>query len=299
MINKKYFSKCLITLGLLLFLTLLIPFTSYSSGVAYANSNTVPEKEKNDYRLNLKSITLVKGKSQMLKVYPLGDAKVSFKSDDSEIASVSEDGIVTGNKVGATNITVTVKDTVGITNLTCSVTIGPPAISVKWTQSRIILGIEKSEVLRVILKPSNTTEDAKFYSDEQAIVSITTGGRITAKGYGMTTVIAQIDTTNPDGSNKKSECCVIVTSQDNAPLLEAYFNEHPELALIPEYDLNAAFLAFFNSDSNTATTTNLVDSLNRYLNKLFDLEYYKKAREEAISKISSNSIEIVVENTSL
>lgn len=60
--------KCFMFLGLLLFLTLLTPLAPFDMKTASA---TEIGKEKNDYRLNLKSVTLVKGKSFSLKAYNL------------------------------------------------------------------------------------------------------------------------------------------------------------------------------------------------------------------------------------
>lgn len=300
--KKNFICKCLFTLGLFLFLTLLLPFSSYNTAVAQAAS-TSPEKEKNEYRLIFKSITLVKGKSFALKVFNLSDnAKTSFKSDDQEIASVDEKGVISANKVGNTVITVSVKDGSGVTNLTCDVTVGPPAISVKWTQSRIIMGVDDVDILKVILKPSNTAEDAKFQSNDNSIVDITTGARITAVSKGMTYVFAIIDATTSDGTSKNAKCQVIVTSKENVPLLENYFQDHPELDLIPEADLSDALMNFFNGENKDSSSSNIVSSLNKYLDKTFDLGAYRKQweeREAARTKITLNSLEVVTESSTI
>jgi hypothetical protein len=294
--KNKSFRKCLTMLGLFLFLAVIGPVAVFPATVAQA-STPGSDKDKNDYRLNLKSITLVKGKTFTLKAYNLNEkAKINFKSDDQEIASVSEDGLITANKVGNTIITATIKDGSGSTSLACDVTVGPPAVSIKWTQSRIILGIDNVDTLRVILKPSNTAEDARFSSFDPSLVSISTGGRVTARDYGMTFVFAGIDATDSDGMPKYATCSVIVTSQENAPLLEKYFNDHPELDLIPQESFTISLLKFFNSGSNNSESKSLVDSLKRYLNEEYDLEAYRKAweeREAALSKLSLDSVEVI------
>ncbi|MDF2944260.1 MAG: hypothetical protein K0S01_3118 [Herbinix sp.] len=296
---KKLLCKCFITLGLLLFFTLLIPLTSYNVATAEA---AIIDKEKNeDYRLNLKSITLVKGKSFTLKVYNLSEnAKISFKSDDAEIASVSDDGIVTANKVGTTNITVTIKDT----SLVCEVIVGPPAFSIKLTRSRIVLGLNNSDTLKVILKPSNSAEDARFSSYAPTIVSVSTGGRATAKELGMTYLFAEIDATNNDGTRKFAVCSVIVVNTDDVSLLETYFSEHPELDSISEADLIKALDDFFNgkSDGTAASAkivevskSTMVNNLNRYLEDKFDLTG-RRTEAAALLKAASNKVEVISEN---
>lgn len=266
--KSKLISKCLITLGLLLFFTVLLPSIPCNTAKAQAAS-TDKEKSEN-YRLNLKSITLVKGKAFTLKVYNVPDnARTTFRSDDQEIASVNEDGVISANKVGDTVITVIIRDGTDSTSLTCDVTVGPPAVSVKWTKSRIIIGIDNVDTLRVILKPYNTAEVARFSSYDSSIVSISTGGRITAKTYGFTYLFAQIEATNPDGSYKYDTCTVIVTNQENVALLEEYFKNHLELNDLPEADLNKALNDFFNKDQSQST---LIKDLDRYLKNLFNLK---------------------------
>lgn len=239
--NKKLLNKCFVSLGLLLFLTLFLPQQAVK-----AQALGTEKEATNSYRLNLKSITIVNGKTFTLKVYNLeDDAKVSFKSADPEIASVSEDGIFTANKVGKTKITATVRRGLNPTNLTCDVTVGPPAFSVR-IQSRMILGMDQSALLTAIVKPDNTAETAKFSSYDPSIATVSSGGRISAKKPGLTYVFAEIDATNPDGSRKFSSCSVIVAKPEEAPLLEKFFSEHYELGMIPEVELNNALDEFFN-----------------------------------------------------
>lgn len=301
--NKRLLCKYFVTLGLLLFFTLFMPIAPFHETIAQAGNL---DKEKNyDYRLNLKSITLVKEKSFTLRVYNLGEgAKVNFKSDDSEIASVNEDGLIKANKVGSTIITATIKDGLNSTSLTCDITVGPPAFSVKITKSRIILGLDKMDLLRVILKPSNTAEVARFSSYDSNIASVSIGGRVTAKKLGLTYLFAEIDAVDNDGSRKFAVCTIIITSPDNAPLLETYFNEHPELDLIPTADLSSALEEFFNgkpgdTGAPIAQTeeSSLIKSLNKFLDKKFNLDALRSQREAAISKSTQNQVEVVSDNS--
>lgn len=269
---KRFFHKCLISLGLVLLLALLIPNTSVSAADA-------------DYRLITKSITLVKGKSFALKIYNLENAKATFKSDDPEIASVTEDGIIIANKVGSTVVTATIKDSSGVTSLTCDVMVGPPAVSVKITKSRIVIGIDEAKFLNVILKPSNTFESAKFSSYDPSIVSVSPGGRITGKKFGLTYVFAQIEAVDLFGNRKYDSCTVIVTAPEDVSLLTDYFNAHPELDLISDAELTKALDEFFNDSKNVSSGTSLTENLNRCLEDKFDLAKLRKIREDSLSKI--------------
>lgn len=295
---KKKLCKCLITLGLLLFITLLLPFTSYN--VVTAQAASIDKEIKDSYRLNLKSVALVKGKSFTLKVYNLGaNSKVTYKSDDAEVASVSEDGTISANKVGATVVTVTIKDGIDKTPLTCDVTVGPAAISVKWTKERVFVGLNNDDMLKVIMKPDNTTEVAKYSSYDSSIVAVSAGGRISAKKIGMTYLFAEIDAANLDGTRKFAVCTVFVTSSKDAPLLETYFSDHSELNRVSGYELYKALGDFFNGGSaeaavtaDDATDSALIKALDNYLEDKFKLSEIRakiKAELEALSKTETNS----------
>ncbi|MDD3174659.1 MAG: Ig-like domain-containing protein, partial [Herbinix sp.] len=255
--KKKLLCNCFIMLGLLLFFTVFLPNISINTATAQAAET---EKEKSEaYRLNLTSVVLAKGKSIPLKTYNVGEnAKIIFKSDDQEIASVSDNGLITANKVGDTVITVVIKEGTNATSLDCKVTVGPSAISVRWTQSRIIIGIDNVDTLKVIIKPSNTVETAVYDSAKQSIVTISPGGRITAKNYGLTYLYAYIDANESDGSQKNDVCTVIVTSQENVSKLENYFSEHTELNKIADSDLSTALYKFFNQEFDQTKSSALV-----------------------------------------
>jgi hypothetical protein len=268
--NKKFLCKCFITLGLLLFFTVSLPYLPGSQASA---QTTVTDKGKSDaYKLNLTDIILAKGKQISLKTYNVGDnAKIGFKSDDQEIASVSDSGVVTACKVGETLITVVIKDGTNATSLSCKVIVGPTAISVKWTQKLVILGINNVDSLNVILKPSNTAEDAKFSSSTPDIVSIRPGGHITANAYGLVSLKAEIDATEADGTKKCDYCTVIVTTENNVSKLETYFSEHTELNKVPEADLLKELSNFFNKEGDPASSS-LITNLDKYLNQVLDLD---------------------------
>ena len=296
----KFIKKLTICLGLLLFFTLLIPQSpDYIRTVQAANldkENKVP-----DYRLNLRNITLVINKSFTLKAYNLGEnAKVSFKSNDSEIASVNDEGTITANKVGTTVITVTIKDGNNpAVPLTCDITVGPPAFSVRFTKSRIILGLDKTDLLKVILKPTNTAEVAMFSTYNEDIATVSPGGKVTAKKLGLTYLFAQIDTKDTIGFNKYATCTLIVTNPEDVTPLETYFNDHPELDQIPTSALYDALIEFFNGTSekeaivSTISAGSLVENFDKFLNEKFDFKV--NADQETANVTENNQPEVISE----
>ena len=209
---KTFCKKCIIVLGFVFFFALF----SANSPVETAFSKEIPEstepqaETQAEIKLNVKTKALVKDTKYTLKVYNLsGNQKASFKSSDPEIASVDEDGVVCGIANGTATITVTVKEGLKtVATLTCEVTVGPPAISVKWTKSEVVLAVGKRTTLKTILLPYNTTEAVKFYSSDTEIATVSSTGKITAKAEGDTYVFAIIE------NGKLDFCKVTVVDQD-------------------------------------------------------------------------------------
>lgn len=260
--KNNFINKCLMLFGLFLFSFILMPSVA-------AQADTSKEKQ-----LNVSNVILAKGTTFPLRTYNVGDnAKTTYKSGDEGIASVNEDGVISARQVGDTDITVTIKVGSDSTILTCHVLVGPAAVSVKLTQSLVILSVDNTTTLNVILKPSNTVENAKFSSVTPEIVSVTPGGRASAKAYGFAELRAYINDTGSDGSQKYDSCGVIVTSDDNVSKLQDYFSQHTELDNIPEADLFAALNQFFNKEYDQSTSSsNLVSKLNSFLKDKFDLD---------------------------
>ncbi|NLP34487.1 MAG: hypothetical protein GX359_04735 [Clostridiales bacterium] len=293
----KLIKKITITLGLLLFFTLIIPLTPYNAQTVKAVS--IEKEKSNDYRLNIRSITLVTDKSFTLRVYNLSEnAKVSFKSNDSEIASVNDDGRITAKKVGTTAVVATIKDGDNSTSLKCDVTVGPPAFSVRITKSRIILGVNQSDILKVILKPSNTVELAKFSSYNSDIASISVGGRVTAQSKGLTYLFAEIDAKYINGNNKFDVCTLIVTDPDDASALERYLSSNSEMEMLPGF--SKALEEFFNGTSekkaiaSSTESGKLVDALDQFLAERYNLD--KENNQEPSNEAGNEKREAVSED---
>ncbi|MBO5153202.1 MAG: Ig-like domain-containing protein [Eubacterium sp.] len=70
----------------------------------------VPAKAADEGAFIVSSYTMAKGEKWTLNVYNAGNAKISYKSSKSSVASVSKKGVVTAKKAGSATITVTIKD---------------------------------------------------------------------------------------------------------------------------------------------------------------------------------------------
>lgn len=193
-------SMCSLSL-LILFLFPFATATTVHAGMVL----TEEEESVPDPKLNVQAKSMVKDSTFGLRVYNLTEGrKVSYKSDNTEVARVSKKGVITARSIGSATITATVKDsnTGTSTILTCDVTVGPPAISVKLTLTELTLELDKKTSLKAILKPNTTAEIAAYYSLNPEIATVSATGKVTAKAVGETTVYAEI-------ANGKFDKCVI------------------------------------------------------------------------------------------
>lgn len=258
--------KLFLILGLMVFFVLFLPATD-NLIVAQAKDITSSEEPAilPEIKLNVKSKELVKGKSYNLKVYNTTDIQtVSFKSSDSNIVSVSDTGTIKGLDIGTATIDVTIKeDTKVITTLQCEITVGVPAISIRLTQSDIILVVGQKTSLKVLVAPYNTVEVARFVSLDSDMVSISTGGRITAKAVGSTYVYAFID-------NGFSKCKVSVIDETTYELLQE--SGYSDLSTITDLDdvlLKVTSGSAINvAPENEIDDTTNTDSMNEETNSI-------------------------------
>ncbi len=237
---KKFFLKCIVVLCFVFFFALFSPEGKFVPAYAKEVSETADDSQaaeaQAEIKLRAKTKTLVKDTEYTLTVYNLSeDQKAIFKSSDLEIATVDENGVVLGISNGTATITVTVKEgRKTITTLTCEVTVGPPAINVKWTRTEIVLAEGGRTTLKTILLPFNTAESAKFYSADADIATVSSTGRITAKSVGTAYVFTLID------NGKYDFCKVTVVDEDTYQQLLEDPNFTPELlepTSEPESDL--------------------------------------------------------------
>ena len=293
MCKKSKIIQSFAILGLVLFFAVFLHCGAGPVIVQAAQVNNTEKTPINNPRLNINKVSIVRDKTFSLKVYNLNNtARISFKSDNPEIASVDSDGLITAKNVGTTTIIATIRDGSRTTNLECDVTVGPPAFSVTMTRSRIILGPKDVSQLRVILKPSNTVEDAKFSSNDSSIASVSTGGRITARQLGFTYLFAEIDALYFNGIRKFASSCLIITEFPSE--VRAYLNDHPELDMLSTVELNNALEEFFTAEaekasSNTNSNSNdLINRLDKFLNENFDnLDELRELRNQVIARTVS------------
>ena len=131
-------------------------------------------------KISSKKLTMVKGQKKTLKVTGTSK-KAKWTSSKKSVASVTQKGVVTAKKKGTTTITAKI----GSKKYTCKVTVETPKLN------RTSVSLNKNKTYQ--LKMSGTTLKAKWTSSNKAVATVSSKGKVTAKGAGTATVTANIN----------------------------------------------------------------------------------------------------------
>lgn len=154
--------------------------------------------------LDKSEISLVKGDTYKLATTFSPDnsyENTEWSSDNTDVATVSEDGTVTAVDKG--EAVITVKTSNGLT-ASCTVTVANTAkgISLDKTDEKVDVG--KSFTLAATLTPSDAEEKITWSSDNTDVATVSENGTVTAISKGTAVITAETE------SGFKAECTVTV-----------------------------------------------------------------------------------------
>ena len=185
------------------------------SGVTATCKVTVSPKLVTSVTLNKNELTIEKSFTAQLAatVAPddADDLGLIWTSDNEEVATVDENGLVTAVSVGEANITATAVDGSGVT-ATCKVTVTPKLVtSVILDESELTIEKNFTEQLTATVAPDDADNlSLTWTSDNEEVATVDENGLVTAVGEGTATITA----TANDGSGVSASCVVTVTFID-------------------------------------------------------------------------------------
>lgn len=170
-------------------------------------------KLKSKVTLDKKNIRIGVGQTYRLKKTVTSNdtslPKVTWKSANNKVATVSSGGKITGKKEGLTKITVTTNDSVRA-KATCKVRVIQRVSSISLNSDYMVCYVGRSKKLAAKYKPSNATiKKVKWTSGDQNIARVTGSGKVRGIAEGNTYITA----TTTDGSNKRARCFVKVLDE--------------------------------------------------------------------------------------
>lgn len=137
-------------------------------------------------------LALTKGQTQKLTatVAPANatNQAVTWKTSDKNVATVSENGLVTAVGGGDATITCTAKDGSNV-KATCKVTVTVPVSGIQLSQTGAALTVGDTLTLTKTIYPSDATNQAVTWtSSSDAVASVDSNGKITAKTAGSAVI---------------------------------------------------------------------------------------------------------------
>ncbi len=174
--------------------------------------------------MNYTSITLIQGNTFQLEaaIRPANATykTASWKSDNSEIAMVDDDGVVTAISPGTAWITAEARDSSG-KYCKCYVTvIAPiPATGVTTMVDEVVMAPGEKKTVIAKATPANTTDSMVWSSSDESIVRVNAvTGEMTAISPGNASVIVMMD------SGKKAVINVIVVGLSRTSVVMDYYS---------------------------------------------------------------------------
>jgi len=260
-------------------------------------SVTVTKKEiVYEYSLNFSSITIEEEQTKRLMVIvdPAKEITPVYTSSNEEVATVSNDGTITGIKEGSATITVVVDGN----ELTCSVNVTAKPIEYKYeiSENELVLDLGASHKLEIIVTPALVVVPTWSSSDDK-VATVSTTGEVSAVGKGNATITATLNgntytcavTVNSDivlnGANIIDGAGVNVNLTDASSEYETLYWEHYQ-EQGTDVMLNALDLVLSNSIASS--TRNFYDYLanigwsNGYPNSAWDLTRGGKCTGEVV-----------------
>ena len=156
-----------------------------------------------------KEMSLLHSLSKQIEVKftpELADNKtLKWISDNEDIATVNQEGVVTGVNVGSANITATTTDGTEL-SATCKVTVNPVTIELSTNTINLQKGSEYVEQTATILPENYEHKDVVWTTSGNGVASVDKDGHITANKPGVDTLRCSLSY----DSHIYSECRVIV-----------------------------------------------------------------------------------------
>lgn len=207
--------------------------TVSSGGLTATVEVTVRKDIIDSLSVSLSALALDGGEEHTVSIsYTPSDAKdvnIVWKSEDTETATVDENGVIKGVNTGETVITVT--DTVTGKSADVKVTVNGLELpsSMTFDKESVTLEVgEKYESVLCFTPEDITNTSAIFYTTDSSIASVTNEGIITAKGEGNCTIEAYYENDN------RLVAYLEVTVIDSFPITDPETSSAPKPAPKPE-----------------------------------------------------------------
>lgn len=151
------------------------------------------------------TLTVARGSTKKITAttYPNPTSSVvTWKSSDTSVATVDNEGNVTGLKIGSTTITATTDN--GYSS-NCTVTVNAPLTEMAFETPSLTLYVGQEYKLKLNIHPTDTTETITYSSSSTSKATVSSAGTVTA---GTSTGTVTVTATSSSG--KKAYCNITI-----------------------------------------------------------------------------------------
>ena len=191
--------------------------------------------------------------------------KVTWSSDNTKRATVTEDGVVKGISQGYVNITA--KTVSGGYTASYKILVVKSVTGIKLDKTSITINVGKATTITPTISPSDATvKTVKWSSDNNDVATVDSTGKVTAKAQGHATITAKTS----DGSFTATSSVLVIKPVTSVTLNKttAYLNLGASMTLVPKIapsDATIQSVTWTSSNPSIATvsSTGLVKGLKK------------------------------------
>lgn len=181
---------------------LFVDLISNEESIGNSSKNIVVCPSFDKDLLHVSTVSVTKGNTYGLNI-DFGESKcssgITYDVEDKSIASINTNGVITGNKVGKTNIIIKKNDRKIVVPLIVTLTDKKPqSIETPYSKIQLLSG-EKHRIVAKSMPSDATSINYSFYSSDKEIATVSSSGVIEAISPGNATITI----TNNENLSKK------------------------------------------------------------------------------------------------
>ena len=200
--------------------------------------------DNNSYSVELEDTIQVSATGQ-------GTGAISYTIDDTDIATIDDNGVITPLTIGTATITATIAadNTYNTATATAELTVNHIQRSITFTPAFVSLDAV-NDTAQITIESNGSTDDATYMSNNEMIATVNGSGLVTAVAVGQATITVRLlqDDTHTDATSTL-QVCVATVDCDGDGLIE--INSLTKLHNM-RYNLDAT--SYKTSDSDTGVT---------------------------------------------
>ena len=182
-------------------------YTYQAKGYYDFNVTVVGETKVQPTKITLPKVVSVEvGESKELvpTVTPVNaEYTLTWKISNSSVASVYQNGTITGKSVGETDLKVSADN--GVYTM-CRIVVYKPSASSVSMKSSLALSVGESSYLTPTVYPTNADYTLSWSSSDVNVATVSSSGKVVATGVGAANIVVQTN------NGKKATCAVTVSA---------------------------------------------------------------------------------------